>query len=28
MRSMQAEGTRSLAAWDVMRRVFATATAP
>ncbi len=26
--SMQAEGARSLAVWDAMRRVFATATAP
>lgn len=28
MRSMQAEGTRSLANWDALRRVFAAATAP
>ncbi len=28
MRSMQAEGGRSLANWDAMHRVFATATAP
>jgi hypothetical protein len=28
MRSMQAEGTRSLANWDAMHRVFAVATAP
>jgi len=28
LRSMQAEGERSLATWDAMRRVFATATAP
>jgi SAM-dependent methyltransferase len=28
MRSAQAEGTRSLANWDAMRRVFAVATAP
>ena len=28
MRSLQAEGRRSLAAWDSLRRVFATATAP
>jgi hypothetical protein len=28
MRSMRAEGTRSLANWDAMRRVFAVATAP
>jgi SAM-dependent methyltransferase len=28
LRSMQSEGERSLANWDAMRRVFATATAP
>ena len=28
LRSMQAEGRRSLEIWDAMRRVFATATAP
>jgi len=28
LRSMQAEGERSLATWDAMHRVFATATAP
>jgi hypothetical protein len=28
MRSMRAEGTRSLANWDAMHRVFAVATAP
>ena len=28
MRSMQAEGTRSLATWDAMHRVFGAATAP
>jgi SAM-dependent methyltransferase len=28
LRSMQAEGERSLEIWDAMRRVFATATAP
>ncbi len=28
MRSMQAEGARSLANWDALRRVFAAATAP
>jgi hypothetical protein len=28
MLSMQAEGTRSLANWDALRRVFAAATAP
>jgi SAM-dependent methyltransferase len=28
LRSMQAEGERSLANWDAMHRVFATATAP
>lgn len=28
LRSMQAEGERSLAIWDAMHRVFATATAP
>jgi hypothetical protein len=28
LQSLQSEGRRSLAAWDSLRRVFATATAP